>query len=733
MGDTRITGIMSGMDTDSLVQKLVDANKYPLNKAQQQKTLVEWKRQAILDINSKLLSFRNEAFNMKLDSAYTAFDVQNSHKDSFTVSATSEAKEGTYNLTIDNLATKTKLVGNTKVGNTIKSSWDPGKIDWMSLADTDFNITVNGVTKNIKWGSDEGFYSSYEELAKDLQKKIDNEFGAGEVTVNFIDETKEEFQNNGNQHVIEFVASDRQKGTSISVSAGEVNALDILGIESGSNNAFSTDAELGRMSLSAGGINFDDNGEAIISVGGKDFTINEKMTLDEVFQKINRDQDIDVNIKYDKLEDKIVMERRSTGAGKEIYFDEGDSNFFTALGIAPIDDYDNPPANYIKGENALITLKDPEGNIIEDVEMTSNSFTLQGVSITLLDEDLGASKSFSVSRDVDAVYDKIENFVNKYNELMETLNVAYNEEKNKDYAPLTDDEREQLSEKQQEQWEEKAKSGILRRDSTLSSTINSIRRAATDILDTVGLSSLYEIGISTVSYDRTGKDNGKLEINETKLKEAIREKPDEVANIFNSTPEPLTGAMVKEEVNLDGTSFFLTVENRREEIRLEGTYDTTTTEGKNALLKELEEKISEKFGEFTVTVTMSSKNKITFANSDNYELRVEEGEGDALDQLGFIDGQEYANDKKGVAVKLYDAITLRMDDIVDKAGTAYTKEDNSAWGKLLAQHNKEIAKQRDKLAELEEYYYKQFTAMEQALSKLNEQSSSLSGLFSFGQ
>jgi len=698
MGDTRITGIMSGMDTDTLVKKLVDANKYPLNKAQQQKTLVEWKRQAILDINSKLLSFRNEAFNMKLDSAYTAFDVQNSHKDSFTVSATSEAKEGTYNLTIDNLATKTKLVGNTKVGNTIKSSWDPGKIDWMSLADTDFNITVNGVTKNIKWGSDEGFYSSYEELAKDLQKKIDNEFGAGEVTVNFIDETKEEFQNNGNQHVIEFVASDRQKGTSISVSAGEVNALDILGIESGSNNAFSTDAELGRMSLSAGGINFDDNGEAIISVGGKDFTINEKMTLDEVFQKINRDQDIDVNIKYDKLEDKIVMERRSTGAGKEIYFDEGDSNFFTALGIAPIDDYDNPPANYIKGENALITLKDPEGNIIEDVEMTSNSFTLQGVSITLLDEDLGASKSFSVSRDVDAVYDKIENFVNKYNELMETLNVAYNEEKNKDYAPLTDDEREQLSEKQQEQWEEKAKSGILRRDSTLSSTINSIRRAATDILDTVGLSSLYEIGINTASYDRTGKDNGKLEINETKLKEAIREKPDEVANIFNSTPEPLTGAMVKEEVNLDGTSFFLTVENRREEIRLEGTYDTTTTEGKNALLKELEEKISEKFGEFTVTVTMSSKNKITFANSDNYELRVEEGEGDALDQLGFIDGQEYANDKKGVAVKLYDAITLRMDDIVDKAGTAYTKEDNSAWGKLLAQHNKEIAKQRDKLA-----------------------------------
>ena len=597
----------------------------------------------------------------------------------------------------------------------------------------DFNLTVNGVTKNIKWGEDEGFYSSYEELANDLQRKIDNEFGSGEVKVTFMDESKgEEFVNGGYEHWIKFEAADRQKGTSISVGVGENDALQMLQMEDGANNSFSTDTELRNMNLEAGAFNFDANGEAIISVGGKDFTINEKMTLDEVFEKINKDQDIDVNIKYDKLEDKIVMERRSTGAGKEIYFDEGDSNFFTALGFEAIDDYENPPANYIKGENALITLKDPDGTKLENIEMTSNSFTLQGVSITLLDDDVGVSKSFSVSRDVDAVYDKVKNFVDKYNELMETLNVAYNEEKNKDYAPLTDEEREQLSEKQQEQWEEKAKSGILRRDTTLSTTINSIRRAATDILDTVGASSLYEIGISTVEYDRTGKNNGKLEINENKLKEAIREKPDEVAKIFNSQPDPLTGATVNEEVNLDGTSFFLTVENRREEIRLDGSYDTTTTEGKEALIKELQDKVAEKFGEYTVTITISSKNKINFANSNNYELRVEEGEGDALDQLGFIDGQEYANDKKGVAVKLYDAITLRMGEIVDKAGTTYTKEDTSAWGKLLAQHNKEIAKQKDKLAELEEYYYKQFTAMEQALSRLNEQSSSLSGLFSSG-
>lgn len=725
MGATRITGIVSGMDTDALVKQLIDASKTPLNKAQQNKTLVEWKRQAILDINSKLLSFRNEAFNMKLDSAYSAFDVENPHKDFFNITPTADAKEGTYKLTVDNLATKTKMVSSDKIGGSIKSTTGMGYIGSMYLADMDFNITVNGVTKNIKWGEDEGYYNTHEELIADIQKKIDNEFGAGEVKVNLTEIDSD--------YGIEFTAAHNSKETKISISAGENDALEWLGaIESGSDNSFNTGDELRTMNFAGGSINFDGNGEAIINVGGKDFTINDKMSLDDVFEKINKDQDIDINIKYDKLENKVVMERRSSGAGKEIYFDEGDSNFFTSLGLTPIDDYENPPSNYFKGENAKFTLRDPDGNLFEDVEMTSNSFTFQGVGITLLDEDVGVSKSFTISRDIDAVYDKIENFVNKYNELMETLNRAYNEEKNKEYQPLTDDERDQLSETQQEKWEEKAKSGILRRDTTISSTITSLRRAATDILDTVGASSLYEIGITTVEYDSTGINNGKLKIDTDKLKEAIRERPEEVANVFKSTPDPMTGSAVEDEVNLEGTSFFLSVENRREEIKLSGNYDVTTEEGKKALLEELDKKIAEKFGDYTITVTMSSKNKITFANSDNYELKVENGTGDALEQLGFRDGQEYANDKKGVAVKIYDALTLRMDEIVDKAGTSYSKEDNSAWGKLLASHNKEISKQRNKLADLEDHYYKQFAAMEEALSRLNEQSNSLAGLFSSG-
>ncbi|WP_052737997.1 flagellar filament capping protein FliD [Bacillus sp. SA1-12] len=57
------------------------------------------------------------------------------------------------------------------------------------------------------------------------------------------------------------------------------------------------------------------------------------------------------------------------------------------------------------------------------------------------------------------VVENITRFINSYNELIEKIQSKVNEEKYKGYLPLTDTEREELSEKQQEKWEEMAKSG----------------------------------------------------------------------------------------------------------------------------------------------------------------------------------------------------------------------------------------------------------------------------------
>ena len=76
-------------------------------------------------------------------------------------------------------------------------------------------------------------------------------------------------------------------------------------------------------------------------------------------------------------------------------------------------------------------------------------------------------------------------------------------------------------------WEEKAKSGTLRNDSTISSMLTQMRTA---LMGTVDGKTLKSLGITT-SNDYTA--NGKLVINETELKKAISDDPNKVHEMFS--------------------------------------------------------------------------------------------------------------------------------------------------------------------------------------------------------
>jgi flagellar hook-associated protein 2 len=53
----RIGGLASGMDIDSIVKKLMNAERAPLNKLFQKKTTYEWQRDAYRGVNAKLKAF----------------------------------------------------------------------------------------------------------------------------------------------------------------------------------------------------------------------------------------------------------------------------------------------------------------------------------------------------------------------------------------------------------------------------------------------------------------------------------------------------------------------------------------------------------------------------------------------------------------------------------------------------------------------------------------------------
>ncbi|WP_346200079.1 flagellar filament capping protein FliD [Caldifermentibacillus hisashii] len=257
------------------------------------------------------------------------------------------------------------------------------------------------------------------------------------------------------------------------------------------------------------------------------FLIQGSESLNSVMSKVNNSK-LGVTMFYDSYSDKVTMTRKETGVynnsenGKEIEFTDGD--FLTqVLGFQNGDS-----GNYINAENATFTVNGLE------TSRQSNTFSINGVTFTLK-KTTDTPVTINVNNDNDKLYENIKNFVDKYNELVEKIEKKLSEKKYKNYLPLTDDEKEKLSETQQEKWENMAKSGILRNDSILSGLVTQMRTAIysgvkQDDLDSA-MKSLSAIGITTTADFTTAK----LEINESKLKAAIEKDPNSIELLFNGT------------------------------------------------------------------------------------------------------------------------------------------------------------------------------------------------------
>ncbi|NLL08897.1 MAG: hypothetical protein GX266_07805, partial [Firmicutes bacterium] len=104
MENMRISGLNSGLDIEQIVSDLVRAQRIPMDRVFQQKVKAEWQRDAYRDVNSKLLRFRNLAFDMTLEGTYLKKSATSSRPDILTATASGQAVEGKYELTVAQLA-----------------------------------------------------------------------------------------------------------------------------------------------------------------------------------------------------------------------------------------------------------------------------------------------------------------------------------------------------------------------------------------------------------------------------------------------------------------------------------------------------------------------------------------------------------------------------------------------------------------------------------------------------
>lgn len=525
MANMRISGIASGFDTDTMIKDLMKAESTRVNKVKQNRQYVLWQQEGFRDVINKLKTFQSNYFdvlksnqNMTSPSSFAKFSysVKSGGIDSTKVSVVANADVKNKSVTIDSidqLASKDKWTGNSADLRGIKT----GDLDIAALKTTlgakDLEITVS-VGSNAKLISvtqaELAAIGTVDALKTKLNEKITASFGSDYSNMVMVNGSKLEF---------DFA------GTEIKVLKYGSNAESMTGI-------FGADASQSSYAYQSKTI-----GELFgltnatlssVAINGKTIALDETDTITKMLTKINGSE-ANVLMSYDSLRDRFTMESKSEGSANNITVSNG-SNAETVLSKV----FGNV-ANLVDGAGAVVNITRNEGVNAKisingtSVVQSNNTFTLEGMTYTLKETSVAAI-NIGITTDTTSIIDNIKNFVKEYNDIVDFVNGKLSEKRDYDFDPLTDEEKEALSEEDIEKWEIKAKAGNLRGSSELSSLLTELRNALIEPIEGAGI-TMNQIGISSSSY----ADRGKLTIDETKLKSALENNYEDVVTLFTKT------------------------------------------------------------------------------------------------------------------------------------------------------------------------------------------------------
>ncbi len=305
-----------------------------------------------------------------------------------------------------------------------------------------------------------------------------------------------------------------------------------------------------------------------IDVLDNDGNVKGKINIDAdttVSSFVSQLKDAGLKASYDSKYNRIFINSESTGESGRFSFDVKDTatlDNLSKLGLATKDNYEAlgqtaPEAKklgaYQPGTNCKFTLNGAE------FESETNTNTVNGLTITAKAKTDG-EVSIRTETDYQGIYDSIKNIFSEYNKLINSMTAAYNADSAGKYEPLTDEEKEKMSDDQIEKWEKKIKDSLLRRDSTLSSVMEALTTAFSQTLEievngeTKKL-SLSNFGISTAGYFVAAdneekayhidgnKDDSLSAMNTDKLMAAIKEDPETVAKFFSKLTEGVYNAL----------------------------------------------------------------------------------------------------------------------------------------------------------------------------------------------
>ena len=684
----RMTGMMSGMDTESIIQELVAARRKKVDVKKKEQTRIDWKQEIWKELNTKLKRLQSKYIaNMRFSDAYSKKTTKVSNSNAVSIITGENAMNGVQTMTVDQLAKSGYLTGGKIEGSGVTALTKLSEIDPAYAGGGVFTVkngeksvdikvdqdtTISDVLNQIKEvglnanfdAKQQRFYITAADsgAAGDFSFTASNAAGADAMKLLGLQTKIGSGEGEDNKSYAEYslYAKYYSKDADAVETINQMIQKDIVSRTQAYLNEYnSLQSSIDAAQKSIDDINkkYADAGETLKSVSDYE---NDLVTVTQEiddYKKTHSESDPGYAeglqalhekseaIKAKKADAQTLVDQQknitdykarqveisgtngyitieSDGTAKEtakleneIQKRYNEKAEFAAGVIKSPESLGTGTATKVSGQDAKITLNGAE------YTSNSNTFDINGLTITALDTTKeGEVITVTTQQDTDGIYDMVKNFLKEYNAIVNEMDKLYNADRAKGYEPLTDEEKEAMSEKDIEKWESKVKDSLLRRDDNLSTVNSALQSIMSSGFNVNGKTMyLYDFGIETLGYFESpdnekhayhiaGDPDDEYTMNSAdKLKSMISNDPDAVISFFSQLSRGLYDKMTDMSKSVEGYRSF---GNFYDDKKMKSDYDSYTKKiaEMETKLNEYEDKWYKKFSKMETALAKMQSN-----------------------------------------------------------------------------------------------------------------------------
>jgi flagellar hook-associated protein 2 len=662
-----MNGLISGLDTTSMIQQILDARKAPITTMKARAAARRTEANAIKDIGSRMgfLLSKAKRFNEPTSlQGRTAGVSAGGTTATVSASATTSATVGSFKVTVEQLATSTFV----NSASALSTAIDPNAL----LKNTNLSTSVTAGTFTVN-----GTQITVDPETQTLNDVMTQIAGVAGVTGAAL-----VADSSGRNNLLQI-----SSGANVTLGSGSdtsnfLTAMNLLGSNSGTTRTSTANLGVAKTGVTLNTVNFAGgalNASGSFKINGTEITYDvTKDSLSTVLSRINNSS-AGVTASYDRVNDKVTLVSRSTGSVAIGLEDTGGGNFLQTIGAIG--------TAQSLGKNARFQVDTGSGNVTHSSTTNSVSDAVEGVTLTLLKESATAD-TVSVAQDLDGAANMVRDLMGQFNSVVDFIKTQTAIDKTSGI------------------------NGTLAGDFTVTQLSNSLRRIVTEPIDgiTTGKTTLAEIGLSFGAVGSAVGTTNLLQLDDAKFKAALTADPAGVMQVLSAFKA--VGAL-----QAGGTGIVDSLTGNPNAVRKPGDYTIETK-----LNPDGSGYVTSTFKPSDGGAAVTTIAEHVTAGSTNTSLIP----GMTITFKGAItegtDTVKVTTPTRGIVAKFeqfLDPLT-RSEGVLSRRQTDIDK-DITNINKRVDQMNERVERERDRLAA-------KFAAMEQAIARLKSQQSSLSAL-----